>query len=476
MTNSATEGSASGRPAFPHRSFWSDDYGTYSPGAPLSQSLTVDVAIIGAGFTGLSAAINLKELDASTSVVVLEQEAIGFGASGRNSGWVWPNLTTYRDIYAKQGLDVLRETYQYAQQAYGYVRDLTNSHSLDSEYRETGLLRPAVTGEYEPDMYEYMEFCEKLGRSQKVTELSENAVQKVVRSPLFSKGLWDEELALIHPVRHARSLADLARRLGSAVYEQSPVIDIREEENAVYLSTPSGSVKADRLIVATNGYTHLLPGVPGKALKCSQRPVIAYNTISRPLTNDEWDSVGWTKRNAVYSFGPASHFGNPTSDGRIHWCSDRFLGIPDGDDISREYHPNYNPTLKKQTPHFFPGLKDLTLTHHWGGPASVTYDHIFHLGALGNSKRIFTSVGCNGNGVSLTHLNGKILAELVAGRKSGLCDLWFVNHKVKTFPPTMITVPAMKFIIGRELKTARKRAVKAGLGFLTEEISGGEGA
>ena len=456
-------------PAFPHHSFWSEDYGPYAPSPPLRADIKADVAIIGGGFTGLSAAINLKQMDASVNVVLIEQEAIGFGASGRNSGWVWPNVTTYEEILSQHGVETLRETYQYAKRAYGYVGELVKTHNLDSEYRETGLLRPSVSGAYEADRMAYAEFCDTLGRSDQISEMNETEVQAAIKSPLFHKALWDKELALIQPVKHARALADLARALGVQVFEQTPAITFVEDSSHVTVSTPQGKILADRLVLATNGYTHLLRGTQAKKIRRHQRPVFAYNTISRPLTEAEWASVGWESRCAVYSFGPASHFGNPTTDGRIHWCSDRFIGFPYGDDMSGEYLPNYNATLKEQTPHFFPGLADLDLTHHWGGPVGVTMDRIFHLGALPGSERIYLSIGCNGNGVSLTHLNGRILAELLTGQRSELCDLWFVNRKPKLWPHPLLSVTAMRAVAGREMNSAKRRAVKAGLEALVTE-------
>ncbi len=456
-------------PAFPQHSFWSEDYGPYTPSPSLQADIKADVAIIGGGFTGLSTAINLKQLDASMQVVLIEQEAIGFGASGRNSGWVWPNLATFEEILAKHGAETLRETYQYAKRAYHYVGELVKTHKLDSDYRETGLLRPSVSEIYEPDRMAYADFCEKLGRSDQVSEMKETEVQAVVKSPLFHKALWDKELALLQPVKHARALAGLARSLGVLIFEQTPAITFVEESSVVKVSTPRGRIIADRLVLATNGYTHLLQGTKGKALRRHQRPVFAYNTISRPLTDTEWSSVGWDSRCAIYSFGPASHFGNPTTDGRIHWCSDRFIGFPYGKDMSAEYIPNYNATLKAQTPLFFPGLADLDLTHHWGGPVGVTMDRIFHVGALPGSERIYLSIGCNGNGVSLTHLNGRILAELLTGQRSELCDLWFVNRKPKLWPHPLVAVTAMRVVAGREMSAARRRAVKAGLEALVTE-------
>src|SRR5262245_21607758 len=450
-------------PAFPHRSFWSEDYGAYEPSPPLSGHIRADVAIIGAGFTGLSAAINLKLLDAALDVVVIEQEAVGFGASGRNSGWVWPNLTSYEQILARHGLGVLRETYAYAKRAYQYVGELVREHRLDSDYRETGLMRPSVSPAYESDRTAYAEFCEKLGRSDQISEMDEAEVAQQIASPFFHKALWDKELALIQPVKHARALARLARSLGVQLFEQTPAIEIAETRSGVAIATPCGSITSDRGAIATNAYTRFLRGGGSDGFWQRQRPIFLYNTMSRRLTADEWAKLGWARRNAVYTFGPGFHFGNPTADGRLHWCSDRFLSAPLGRDMSREYYPGLSRVTLGQTKLFFPSLSDIALTHHWGGPVSVTRDGIFHLGYAGRRRRIVIAVGCNGNGVALTHLNGRIVAELLTDRRSDLCDLWFVNRRTMRWPNGWISPLLIRAVVGREFAAMSRRAARAGL-------------
>ncbi len=455
-------------PAFPQRSFWSEDYGAYVPGPPLRGSIKVDVAIIGAGFTGLSAAINLRQLDGAAKVAVFEQEAVGFGASGRNSGWVWPNFSGYEAILAGKGVEALRECYAYAKRAYAYVGDLVATHGLESEYRVTGLLRPSVSPEYERDRAAYTELCHKMGREAAISEVNEAQLAHDYASPLFHKALWDKDLALIHPVKHARALAQLASALGTNIYEQTPIIEIEEGAGGVRLAAPGASVLADRVVIATNAYTHLL-NIRGTGVAKYQRPAFLYNVVSRPLKADEWAALKWKQRNAIYTFGPGSHFGNPTADGRVHWCSDRFVTVPDGRDMSPEYVANYIPTLRRQTDLFFPAMKGVALTHHWGGAVSVTPDQVFHLGYLNDKRRILISLGCNGNGVSLTHLNGRVLAELLTDRRSDLCDVWFVNRKGAQWPDATLSAMMMRGVLAYDRWRARERARQAGLAALVED-------
>lgn len=455
-------------PAFPSHSFWSEDYGHYRPTDQLTGGKQCDVAIIGGGFTGLSCAINLKLIDPNIDVILIEQEAIGYGASGRNSGWVWPNVTGYESILRSQGIDKLKETYKYAKTAYEYVKDLVHTYNLDSEYRETGLLRPSISKEYEIDRIKYEELCEKMGRGDQISFVSSTELAESYNSPLFYHALWDNELALIHPVKHARSLANLARDLGVKIYENTPALDIRESSNRVHVGLPSGSIKTDRLVIATNAYTHLLRTSGRPFMNRYQRPAFVYNMVTRQLSDDEWDLLGWKNRNAIYSFGPASHFGNPTHDGRLHWCSDKLVGVPHGNDMSHcwEYHSDFNSTLKNQMTEFFPSMKGVELSHHWGGPVSITMNQFFQIGQVNKSSRVFMSIGCNGNGVSTTHLNGKIVAELVTQRKTELSDFWFLNEPCRKWPTNWIATSGIRTLLAFNRWSSKRKAESIGFGAL----------
>jgi glycine/D-amino acid oxidase-like deaminating enzyme len=443
--------------------FWSDDCGPARPRPPLDGRIRADVVIVGGGFTGLSAAINLRQRDPGLSVVLLEQEQIGFGASGRNSGWVWPNLTTYDHIHETRGLETLRETYRYARRACDYVQELVQAHGLDSDFRVTGLLRPSVGPAWEPDRLAYAEFCDKLGRGDQIREMDEHEVANEIRSPLFHRGLCDKELALIQPLKHARALAKLAESLGVLIHEHTPVMRVDETADRVVARARSGEVVAGRALVATNAWTHLFAGGACSGPMEHERPVFLYNVMSEVLAEAQWDQLGWRRRNAVYTFGPGAHFGSPTRDGRLHWCSDRFATVPFGRSFDHDTYAGYKDTMVRQTTEFFPTLAGVRLTHHWGGPVAVTPDRIFHLGYTGRHGRVVMSVGCNGNGVSLTHLNGRIAAELLTDRRSELCDLWFVNRKPTRWPGGWLPALAIRIHLAREDAANRRRARAGGL-------------
>jgi len=283
--------------------FWSDDCEPTGGRPALSGRIRADVVIVGGGFTGLSAAINLRQQDSGLSVVLLEQDAVGFGASGRNSGWVWPNLTSYDYIHVHRGLAVLRESYQYARRACDYVQELVQTHALDSDYRVTGLLRPSVGPAWEPDRLAYAEFCDKLGRGDQIREMDENEVANEIKSPLFHRGLWDKELALIQPLKHARSLAKLAESLGVAIYEHSPVMRVDEAADRVIATARGGEVVADRALVATNAWTHLFAGGACGGPMEHERPVFVYNVMSEILSGTQWDQLGWRRRAIASAHG-----------------------------------------------------------------------------------------------------------------------------------------------------------------------------
>ncbi len=449
------------RSCFPQHSFWSEDYGPYEPSAPLSGDVTADVAVVGAGFTGLCAALRLRQLEPSLRVVVLEQESIGYGASGRNSGWVWPNFSSYEHIRSRWGLEILRMSYDYARQACEYVKELVQTHTLNSEFREVGLLRPSVSAEFESDRLAFVRLCEDMGRGHRISAVPREQLQEEFRSPLFHQALWDEELALIQPIKHVRSLCAAVRASGAVVYEQTPVFQINEGEDRIHLETPQGNVIADRLLIATGAYTHLLGGLDQYRLSRHQHPVFVYNSVTRPLSDAEWVTLGWPRRNAIYTFGPYQHFGHPTLDGRLHWCSDRFVGVPCGQAMHHEYQAGYRRTMEHETALFFPSLAGVPSTHHWGGAVSATIDQIFHLGPLDRRGRIYMAFGDNGNGVALAHLNGRVVAERLLGVKSDVSEVWMMGRKPSLWPSHGFAALAIRGYLAAARWSNRRRARKS---------------
>ena len=169
---------------YANRAFWIDDYGPYTPNAPLQGDAKVDVAIVGGGFTGLSTAWNIRQQDASTSVAVLESEIVGFGASGRAQGWV---MTTFGvdQLMIKQlyGLERAKQAHTYCAAGVKYVGDMVNEHNMDCDYHHPGLMQVAYGEHFIKDLEANMKLYEEYGLADEVEWLDKDAIQSEINSP-----------------------------------------------------------------------------------------------------------------------------------------------------------------------------------------------------------------------------------------------------------------------------------------------------
>lgn len=418
----------------PNRAFWMDDAGAYQADSPLLGDLRVDVAVVGAGFTGLSTAWHLRLLEPTARVAVLESEHVAFGASGRNSGWVMPHLGIGGDLMRQvHGEARAAEAHEYAVRAVDYVEEIVSRHRLDSDFRRNGSVRVAIGPTWVPALEREMASLRRTGFGQTHHWLDKETLRREFHSPWFEAGIAEETTAFLHPVKHARELKRLATEAGVVVHEKTPVIGSELIPGGVRLTTPSGVVTATKVVLATNAYTHLFPGMPEAKLKRRQFPVFAYGTMTEPLTDEQWAEVGWAGRGGLQTTINGFHTAHPTPDGRLLLAHDGYFGTRPGDAMDGDYDLRAFAAVEQQWKVLLPGLRGVRISHRWGGPVSFTPELVPHLGSLVDD-RVFGFYGDIGHGVSITHLNGLVLAEMVLDHPSTYADLWFVGRDTRKWP------------------------------------------
>jgi len=206
-----------------YKSFWLAEYGDYTPNPVLLGAVSVDVAIIGAGFTGLSTAYNLRKDDQGLSVAVLEGEVVGFGASGRNGGFsmtlfgLEPAVT--KAIFGHQRTV---EAHRYMERAVDYVDELVKQHNLRSDYWFPGFLRAATTPGYAKRIQHDRDILTSMGISG-ISWIEADQIKKEVNSPRFLGGWWEPRSGLLGPAKQVRELKRLALRFGVQVFEEPPL-------------------------------------------------------------------------------------------------------------------------------------------------------------------------------------------------------------------------------------------------------------
>ena len=425
---------------FRDKSYWLTTRG-YEPGAALEGPIEVDVAIVGGGFTGLSAAHHLKRAAPDLKVALLEAQVIGFGASGRNGGF---NMTlfglTLSITALRFGKEGAREAHRYMERAVDTTRDLIAGLAIDCEYEHPGFLRVATSEKYRDRILHEIDVAHSLGL-EGIEWIGRDEVQQRVASPLYLGAWWEPRCGLLNPAMLSWGWKEVVAGQGVQVFEGTPVVEMARAGKRIRLETPSGRVLADKVVLATNAYSHLIP-----QLKRKQVPAWTHIVLTEPLTDERLAPIGWRGREGIEDARNLVHYYRLTADNRL-LMGGRDISIRPGSDMDGDLDDRVFADLERDVVQTFPSLEGTAFTHRWGGPVSVTMDMAPALGRLGD-ERVVYSLGCMGHGVSMTHLNGATVADLILERKTDLTDVFFVNRRTLPWPPEPVRTLAARAIRG----------------------------
>ena len=404
-------------------SFWHDTVpGTLAPGDPLAGDLSADVAIVGAGFTGLWTAYYLSRADPGLRIVVCEQEIAGFGASGRNGGWcsaLFP--ASLGKLERMAGRDAATAMYRAMQQTVDEVAAVAADEGIDCHWAKGGTVQLARTAtQLERARQEVAEAREFGFGEDDLRLLTAAEASALAGAAGVLGGTFTPHCAAIHPAALARGLADVVRRRGVSIFERTPVRQI----HAGRLVTAAGTVTARYVIRATEGYTASLPG-----LRRAVAPVYSLVIATAPLPAAAWEQVGLAGRP---TFGDLRHliiYGQRTADGRLVFGG---RGAPYhlGSAVRASYDrvPAVFAALRHTLAELFPVLSDIPVTHAWGGPIGIARDWCASAG-LDRSTGLGWAGGYVGDGVSTTNLAGRTLADLITGSDTEITRLPWVGHR-----------------------------------------------
>jgi glycine/D-amino acid oxidase-like deaminating enzyme len=412
-------------------SLWLETCGDdLAPRAPLPGDLDVDVAIVGAGFTGLWTAYYLTEADHGLRIAVLESEIAGFGASGRNGGWMsalFPSSRdklaglagSSRDAAARQTL-AMRESIDEA----GRVID---KEGIDCDFHKGGTLVFARTAAQLRRARADVDAAREWGDTDDdIRLLDADETRAMARATDVRGATYTPHCARIHPARLARGLARVVEARGVAIYEQTPVTAI----SPGLVETPIGRVRADRVIRATEGYT---PGLRGNRRTIA--PVYSLVVATEPLPDSVWSEIGLAGRPTFADHRNLIIYGQRTEDGRIVFGG---RGAPYH--FSSRTRPRFDgkervfSSLRNTLTDLFPALAESAFTHAWGGPLGIARDWMASVG-FDRDTGIGWAGGYVGDGVTTTNLAGRTLAHLVVEEDSDLTTLPWVNHRSPKWEP-----------------------------------------
>ncbi|HSE67960.1 MAG TPA: FAD-binding oxidoreductase [Gemmatimonadales bacterium] len=400
------------------------------------------VVVVGGGLTGLWTALYLRELDPSAQVVVLEQELVAYGASGRNAGMLSETVDHSHSLaVAHFGA---REAALLARIGEANVAELIEflrSRGLNCDFEPTGRIVMALTPAQVEDARKSVQSADELG-IQSFRFIDREEAQGELHSPLYQGGVAVSGGGILDPVKLVDALRREAERLGVRVYEKSPVRSFHSNGTGVVIGTASGTLRARKVVLATSAYTHqLLPKITRRFI-----PLYDYVLVSAPLTASQWETLGWKRRQGITDGRTFFNYYRPTADGRVLWgtseatyYSGNVVG-PSCDHSARHYQ-----SLIDSWKRHFPALGDLEWEYAWGGAICSTTRMTPFFGSA-EGGRVHYGLGYTGHGLGTTRLAGRILAHQALDRPSELLDLSLVKKKPFPYPPEPMRSWAVKAV------------------------------
>ncbi len=375
------------------------------PAPPLEADSNVSVAIVGGGFAGLSTALHLAEQ--GTDTIVLEAQEPGWGASGNNGGQLNPGLKLDPDtIEATFGTDLGRRMIAFAYNTPVFALDLIRRHQIACEARQNGTLRAAYHEGNAAAVEKTAEQC--IRRGMPVTVLDRNALREATGTDRYVRAMLDRRGGDLQPLSYARGLARAAIAAGAAIHGQTPATSLQREGGRWRIETPRAVVRAEKILIATNGFTDdLWPD-----LRRTIVPVFSSIAATEPLPDDVARQIMPT-RSALYESGRITVYYRIDASNRLliggrgpmRWIRD----------------PSAVNYLMRYAVRLWPALRGISWTHGWNSRLAMTADHYPHVHEPGPGALVY--LGCNGRGVALATAMGHQLARRLIEGEVARIDL-----------------------------------------------------
>jgi glycine/D-amino acid oxidase-like deaminating enzyme len=413
-------------------SLWADTAEPLPAFPKLAGEVKADVVIIGAGYTGLSAAHHLAK--GGLSPVVLEANHPGWGASGRNGGVITAKFRlSFRDIDVAHGRTMARRMYEIAHESVDMVEELVSEFGIErARLTRSGQVKAAHNDATLRAAIDEAAWMTREMRDTEVRILDPHQVRDETGSQVFVGGILNPGSGGIHPLNYLRGLARGVAQRGVPVFQESPVLALRRDGDGVVAETPDGVVRARQAIIATNSYSDLTSATARvqRTLVPFRSALIATEKLSpnlagslmptgRTYTETKRMMRWFRKVDDRVIFGGRGAFGKQDSESAFDALRKAMVGI-------------------------FPDLADIPLAFKWSGLVAMTLDSVPHVGRL--DDRTLYSVGYNGAGVAMSSLMGRYLAALVRGEK---VDLGLLDAgRLKTIPFYAFREPAVRAVAG----------------------------
>jgi glycine/D-amino acid oxidase-like deaminating enzyme len=380
------------------------------------------------------------------NIAVLERDYAGFGASGRNGGWLSGSVAGSPSRYAKRhGVDAVRALHDAMNDSVDEVIGVASNEGIDADIVKGGVLRVARTAPQLERLHESVKKGREFGDEQELLSQSQTLDRIAIEGALGSA--FSSHGARIHPAKLVRGLAQVVTDLGVTIYESTPVTEISPHR----ARTPLGTVDAEFVVRATEGFTSDLSG-----LRRLWLPMNSSMIITEPIDDATWEQIGWT---GYETFGDGAHmymYAQRTADNRIA-IGGRGVPYRMGSRVYKDgrTHPKTIAELRRILGELFPVVKNTRIDHAWSGVLGVSRDWCASVG-LDRTTGLAWAGGYVGHGVTTTNLAGRTLRDLVVGDDTPLVHLPWVDWHSRQWEPE-----PMRWIGVRSMYVAYRAADRA---------------
>ncbi len=410
----------------PNNSYWAKEQPAANP--TLQEDLTVDVAIIGGGYTGLATAWHLATSQPSLNIILLEARQVGHGASGRHGGMVLPQLGVEAFEIASD-LTTHKQLYDLTVKGMKSLQKLVKSKGIECDLRLDGYLYTFLDEEDLPYYEEYVEEVQQAGLPLELWD--EDEVAEALGTEIYSGGVYDPNGGSVHAMKLVKVLKAAAEGAGVRIFGDSPVLNITEGETMLLqVGKAKRTVRTKAIVLATNGYTSKLG-----YFKYQVMPVHVQTAVTPPLSPAQLETIGWESRLPFYDSREYLYHLVLTPDNRIvigggaaEYCFANDLRYCQ--DLTKTSSLMLNQLIS-----MYPPLKGIQFEYVWDGILGVSFDDVPVVGVMGKYRNIYYGLGYSGQGVNLSFVFGEIITALYQGKQHDWLATSYANYALPYIPP-----------------------------------------
>ena len=403
--------------------------------APIASDEKCELLIVGGGFTGLWAAMQVKERNPEADIILIEQTFIGDGASGRCGGFLSSTLVHGETNAEHRFADEADQLQELGIQNMKELLETLERYEIDARYEKTGEMFVALNPESAERLYE--EYKEEIAADDDVVWYDQDAVREQINSPMAFAGVWERggQDGVIDPARLCWGLKDvLVNQLGVRIFEGTKLLSVEPlGDQAMQARCEGGVIRSDKVLMATNAFTSTI----GK-IRRSVIPVWDYQIATEPLTDEQMERIAWgkTSRHALADHVNMFHYFRLTKDNRITWGGGGAVRYYFNNGIDEKFMDATDcyEQLAREFFEMFPQLQDVKFSHRWGG-IIATSTRFCMVPGVAYDGRLAWSVGYTGHGVGASRFGARIGIELLGYQPSDVINMQFVTRKSLPWAP-----------------------------------------